>query len=93
MSCLTIFEMATRNASDLPGRPDRCTDFQLHAGKDRARNVIDFTERKLIQYALKTKDAQQKLMLMALIEDYRNGTVAVAWRRGLPVPLRVTRDT
>lgn len=92
MSSLAIFDMATRNAANMPGRPERCTEFQLHGGKERAKNVIDFTERKLIQYASKTKDPQQKSILTTLIDDYRNGRVAVAWRSGAPVPVRVTKE-
>lgn len=93
MTVLLKFEMSTRNVSNMPGRPDKCTEFQLHFGQENGKNVIDFTERKLVQYALKCKDPQQKMILMALIADYRNGLVAVAWRRGAPVPLRVTRDS
>jgi hypothetical protein len=84
--------MATRNVADTPGRPERSTEFQLHIGKGSGRNVIDFTEHKLIRYASKIKDPQQKMVLMALIEDYRNGVVAVAWRRGQPLPMRITRE-
>jgi len=92
MTRLAIFAMATRNAANMPGRPEKCTEFQLHAGPKAARNIIDFTEKKLMQYAARTKDPQQRLVLQNLIEDYRNGLVAVAWRRGQPVPLRVTKD-
>lgn len=84
--------MATRNVANMPGRPEKCTDFQLHAGKDRPRNVIDFTEKRLIMYAEKCTDSQQRAILLKLIEDYRNGVVAVAWRRGYPVPIRVTKE-
>lgn len=84
--------MATRNAADLPGRPDKGTDFQLYAGKNGPSNVIDFTLAKLIRFATKAQDPQQKMMLMAMIEDYRNGVIAVAWRRGRPVHLKVTRE-
>lgn len=84
--------MATRNTANLPSRSEKCTDFQLHVGKTSGTNVIDFTERKLIQFALRCNDLQQRMILLALIEDYRNGLVAVAWRRGAPVPLRVTKE-
>lgn len=83
--------MATRNAANMPGRPEKCTDFQLHVGK-HPRNVVDFTEHRLIKYAEKTNDNQQRAILLALIEDYRNGLVAVAWRRGYPVPVKLTKD-
>lgn len=89
---LAIF-MATRNAANMPGRPEKCTEFQFHIGQKASLNVIDFTERKLIHYSSKTKDPQQKRTLEALIDGYRKGLVAVAWRRGLPVPLHVTKDT
>jgi len=91
MSNLAISTMATRNVANTPGRPEKSTPFQLRLAGE-PRNVIDFTERKLIEYALNTKDPQQKLTLAALIEDYRAGLVAVSWRRGMPIPLRVTRD-
>lgn len=84
--------MATRNAANLPGRADKCTDFQLHMGKGAGKNIIDFTERKLLGYAMKTKDPQQKLTLMAMVDDYVKGNIAVAWKRGQPVWLRVTRE-
>jgi len=83
--------MATRNAANLPERKERCTEFQLHSGVCD-RNVVDFTERKLIRFASKTHDSQQKLVLMAMIEDYRKGNIAIAWRRGQPVWIKVTRE-
>lgn len=86
----TISEMATRNVAGMPGRAEKGTEFQLHAGSQG--NLIDFTEQKLLRYAEKSKDPQQRLTLMALIADYRNGHVAVAWRRGMPVYFRVTKD-
>lgn len=82
-----MFKMATHRVTR-PERPDRCTDFQLHL-EGHASNVIDFTERKLVRYALATQDEQQRIVLMALIVDYRAGAVAVAWRQGRPIPLRV----
>ncbi len=92
MKGLLSSDMATRNVADMPDRPDHCTDFQIYSGKTSAKNVIDFTERKLIAYALSVKDVQQKLVLAALVVDYRAGRMAIAWRRGLPVPIKVTKD-
>mgnify|MGYP007044014411 CR=1 FL=1 len=85
--------MSTRNTAGLPRRLEKSTDFQLHVGRGSDKNVIDFTEQKLLRYALKTNDPQQKLTLVAMIEDYRNGHIAIAWKRGTPVYLRVTKDT
>lgn len=84
-------EMATRNAANLPERKERCTEFQLHGG-NVFRNVVDFTERKLLKYASKASDHQQKLVLMVMIDDYRKGNIAIAWRRGQPVYVKVTRE-
>ena len=84
--------MATRNTGNFPGRIELGTEFQLHVGRSETRNVIDFTEYKLVRYALKCKDPQQKLILMALVDDYRAGSVAISWRRGAPVPVRVTKE-
>jgi hypothetical protein len=93
MSNLTISDMVTRSAVNMPERFTSYTEFQLYMGNKNGKNVIDFTEKKLIKYALKCADAQQKLVLMALIRDYRAGAVAVAWRRGAPVPIRITKET
>jgi len=83
--------MATRNAANLPERKERCTEFQLHGGSS-FRNVVDFTERKLLRYANKANDPQQKLVLMAMIDDYLKGNIAVAWRKGQPVYVKVTKE-
>lgn len=82
--------MATRNSAGLPDRNSKSTDFQLYVGS--RDNVIDFTKHRLLSYANKTKDLQQQMFLMALVEDYVKGLVAIAWKRGVPVHLKVTRQ-
>lgn len=89
--------MATRGLADAKTPTIECTAFALHvsqqAGFSQAKKkLIDYTEHRLIKYAKSVTDAQQKLVLFALIEDYRNGHVAVAWRNGLPTHLKVTKD-
>jgi hypothetical protein len=91
MHGLISFSMSTRNAVNLPDRPERCTEFQLHGGSS-SRNVVDFTEHRLFRIAAKTHDPQQRLVLMAMIEDYRKGNIAVAWKRGQPVWIKVTKE-
>lgn len=88
-----MFSMATRNTTGLPNRPERGTEFQLYAGRDGNRNIVDFTEHKLLKCAAKATDPQQKFTLATMIDDYRRGIIAVAWRRGNPVFITVTRDT
>jgi hypothetical protein len=33
-----------------------------------------------------------KLTLAAMVDDYRKGHIAVAWRRGQPVYIKVTKE-
>ncbi len=88
-----ISNMTTR---DPQGALDKQgTDYVLHKSQQERFSgimdkIIDFTEHKLIRYAMSTKDPQQKLVLMGLVEDYRKGLVAVSWRRGKPAILRTT---
>lgn len=88
-------EMATKIPTDVKVAKEGCTDFVLHRSQQTTiagsqKNIVDYTEHKLIRYATNVQDPQQKLVLMALITDYRAGQVAVAWRRGQPVYIRVT---
>lgn len=85
--------MATRNAANLPRRLEKSTDFQLCIESGVEKNIIDFTERKLFKYAMKTVDIQQRLTLLAMVDDYRKGHIAIAWKRGQPTYIRVTRET
>lgn len=83
--------MATRNPKGLTGEH---TDFVLHKSQrlgEAAKGVIDFTEHRLVRFAAAVTDPQQKATLMMLITNYRNGDVAVAWTRGQPVWLPVTK--
>lgn len=73
------------------------TDYVLHKSQQTIpaglqKKILDYTEFRLIRYASTIKDAQQKLVLMALISDYREGHVAVAWRSGLPIYVKVTKN-
>lgn len=86
--------MATDRARRPTKRLERGTDFQLHAvDGSLPPNVIDFTERRLVLCVERAKDAQQRMFLVALLADYRTRLVAVAWRRGRPVALRVEPTT
>ena len=73
-----------------------CTPFVMHTcqtvNNNEKRQIIDYTEHKLIRYANISNDAQQKLVLFALISDYREGKVAVGWRKGVPCYIKVTKD-
>lgn len=90
-------EMATRNPADVKVDKDGCTDFVLHKSQQTIfsglqQKIVDYTEHRLLRYANTVRDPQQKLVLMAMLSDYRDGKIAVAWKRGQPLYVRVTRD-
>jgi hypothetical protein len=88
--------MSTRFPTNAKIKPGECTEFQMHKSQQMAfaglmHLVIDFTEHKLRRHIEKVKDAQQKLTLVALLNDYIIGSVAVAWKRGQPIWIRVSK--
>lgn len=87
--------MATRKAVDIQVPLHECTEFVLHTSqRDGSQtNIIDFGERRLIQIISRATDAQQKLALIAMLNDYMKGFVAVAWVRGRPVHMKVTKGS
>lgn len=90
-------EMATRNPADVKVERDGCTEFVLHKSQQSLfhgiqKKIVDYTEHRLLRYANIVRDPQQKLVLMAMISDYREGKIAVAWKRGMPVYIRVTKS-
>jgi len=90
-----ITKMATR---DPQGAMDKQgTAFVMHKSHQEQfsgimNKIADFTEYKLIKYAMSVSDKQQKLELIALIQEYRAGNVAISWCKGRPNYLRVTRN-
>jgi hypothetical protein len=89
--------MATRNPADVKGPLSECTEFVMHKSQQQIfagiqRKIVDYTEHRLLRYMSNVKDPQQKQVLMAMIKDYRDGNIAVAWRRGQPVYVRVMKE-
>jgi hypothetical protein len=73
-----------------------CTEFTLHVSQQtllsgKRKNLIDYSQHKLTRYIDTIDDAQQKMVLCALLHDYIKGEVALAWRRGQPVYIQVTK--
>jgi hypothetical protein len=58
---------------------------------DILKKVYDYSEHRLARHIEKTQDTQQKLVLIALLRDYISGHVVVAWKRGQPVWIKVTK--
>lgn len=84
----------------MPGRkPDEaCTEFQFHKSQVSfsslsVRNVIDYTSFRLTRYIEQLKDEAQRKVLERVLNDYKSGLVAVAWKAGKPVWLNVTKET
>lgn len=73
------------------------TEFQLHISQFQSyranKEVLrDFTETKLLRYLEEVSyDPEKKTLVSALIEDYRSGKIAVAWKHGEPVYVRMTK--
>jgi len=88
----------TRNQTNAKVDKDWSTDFVLHKSQQTVfrgiqNKIIDYTEHRLVRYAKSVIDLQQKLILMAMIDDYRNGNIAVAWKKGLPIYVKVIKST
>lgn len=89
--------MATRNPK-LPGRKpgESCTEFQLHKSQlpyFNLKSIFDYTEYRLIRYIEEVEDDQQEITLKKLLDDYKHGKVAIAWKGGKPSWLNVTRES
>ena len=95
---MTIAKMATRIPSNVGvGSQEDCTEFQLHKSQmpefDSLRGKIaDFTEHRLTRYVKGIEDLQQRVVLLDLLSRYRKGFVAVAWKRGRPVYVIITKE-
>lgn len=88
--------MSTNIPKNVPMKLGECTEFQLHKSQQTIfqgilKKVFDYSEHRLIRYIDTIKDAQQKLVLVALLQDYIDGNVALAWKRGQPVWVKVTK--
>jgi len=86
--------MHTRNNSKIPLH--ECTEFTMHISQKTEYNgfrkiLLDYTEFKLKKYIGLINDKQQKLLLQAMLVDYLAGHIALAWRQGAPVYLKVTK--
>lgn len=88
--------MATNTPKNVSVRPGECTEFQLHKSQQTIFNgirkkIYDYSEHRLRRYIETIKDAQQEMVLVALLHDYIEGSVAIAWKRGQPVWIKVTK--
>lgn len=86
-------EMATKRPSWKFG--EHSTEFQLHKSQltvFSVKCIIDYTEFKLKRFIKTVTDTQQNETLIKVLESYKRGMVAVAWKSGNPVWINVTKD-
>ena len=87
--------MATRTPKT-PGskQGEHCTEFQMHKSQcyNSIKQLVDFSEYKLMQYIESVFDDQQRISLEGILKDYKAGKVALAWKAGRPVWIKVTKE-
>jgi hypothetical protein len=86
--------MRTRGNSKIPIH--ECTEFTLHVSQrtefaGSKGKLVDYSEHRLRRYIKTIDDKQQVMLLKAMLVDYLTGQIAVAWRRGQPVYVKVTK--
>ena len=87
-------DMRVRGNSKIP--INECTEFTMHISQrteyaGSKYKFIDYTEHKLRRYIDSVNDKQQAMVLKAMLVDYLTGNIAVAWRKGQPVYIKVTK--
>lgn len=90
--------MATRIFDDKQRSVGR-TEFQLHVSQFqlyyKSKSVLrDFTEFRLKRYIEDLdQDHHRKALIEGILEDYVKGKIAVAWKAGEPVYVRMNKIT
>ena len=89
--------MATKLPKNIKIKPGECTEFHLHKSLQTSlansdKDLIDYTEHRLTKFINEIEDKQQQLLMVALLKDYIDGQVAIAWNKGNPVWIKITKD-
>ena len=89
--------MATKIPKNTTIKPGESTDFQLHKSQQSLFNgilqkVSDYSEKRLARLIENTTEKKKKETLQNLLSDYVAGRVAIAWHRGHPIWIKVTKD-
>lgn len=90
-----MVRVAKRVQKDIKAAPSECTQYQLHKTQltvfaEFLRTTYDFTEFRL-RRCIEEVDDSQKLVLTDLLNNYVRGNVAIAWLRGQPLHINVTK--
>lgn len=81
---------ATSNPGNVSRFDHKQTEYQIHDTQSSIK-VIDFTMKKLIKFADEVGPAD-RLGTYALLDEYRKCHVAIAWRSGKPVWLKIKSE-
>jgi|688.fasta_scaffold628745_1 hypothetical protein len=89
-------KMRTRSTKGQHIATEGCTEFTMHVSQQtnlsgKRKHLIDYSQYRLMKYIDTVTDAQQRTVLIALLHDYIIGDVALAWKRGQPVYISVTK--
>lgn len=71
------------------------TEFVMHVSQRVSgppNSLFDFNEEKLKHYASRQRDPSVRAEIVKLIDLYRTGYIAIAWRSGEPIYIKITRD-
>jgi len=76
---------------DKPG--ETRTAYQLYKSQltSSYRNVFDYTEFRMKEYILSSKDESEVDALKEILSLYKKGSIAIAWKSGKPVWVNVTK--
>lgn len=76
---------------DKPG--ETRTAYQLYKSQITSsyRNVFDYTEFRMKEYILNSKDEKEIDALKEILSLYKKGLIAIAWKAGIPVWVNVTK--
>jgi len=89
-----LAEMATRTPRGT-SIGESCTEYQLHRSQNPltcGKGFADYSEFRLMKYIEKVTDEGQKMTLTNVLKDYKRGLVAIAWKSGKPVWIRVIKE-
>lgn len=89
-------DKATRNPQGSPQKPDEVqTEFQLHKSQLNVpiRNLIDYTEIRLVKYLKQLKDKNQASTIKSVLDQYKMGFMAVCWKNGRPHWMKITKES
>ncbi len=56
------------------------------------KSLIDFAEIRLKKCIKNEKHSKKKETLYAMLDDYRDGKIAIYWKSGVPYQVIITTD-